>query len=55
MKVTSLADKRRQKAMEEMAVLPVYESIHFNEDGELIGKLVDFKEIPKYYLMDEGD
>ncbi len=37
--------------MEEMAVLPVYESVHFNEDGDLIG----IKEIPKYYLMDEGD
>lgn len=55
MKVTSLADKRKQKAMNEIVMLPVYESIHLNYDGKLIGKLVDYKEIPKYYLMDEGD
>ncbi|MFD1450887.1 hypothetical protein [Oceanobacillus sojae] len=53
MKVTSLVDKRKQKAMNEMVVLPVYEAIHFNEDGELIGKLVDYKEIPRYILRED--
>lgn len=54
MKITSLEDKRRQKLMKEMVALPVYESIQMNDDGELIGKLVDYKEIPKYYFRD-GD
>lgn len=55
MKITSLDDKRKRKAMGEMIVLPVFESIRVNDDGELVGKLVDYEEIPKYYLMNEGD
>lgn len=53
MKITSLAKKRKQKAMNKMIVLPVYESIHLNSEGELIGKLVDYKEIPKYMLKED--
>ncbi len=55
MKITSLEEKRKQKDMEEMIMLPVYESIHLNKEGELIGKLVDYKKLPKYYLLDEGE
>ncbi|WP_193065337.1 hypothetical protein [Oceanobacillus oncorhynchi] len=54
MKITSLEEKRKQKAMEEMVVLPVYDSIYFDEDGELVGEIVAFKEVPKY-LLEDGD
>ncbi|GIO23923.1 hypothetical protein [Oceanobacillus sp. J11TS1] len=55
MKITSLEEKRRQKAMSEMVKLPVYDSIYLNDDGQVMGKLVDYKEIPRYYLENEGD
>lgn len=53
MKITSLTDKRKEKLMNEMVMLPVYESIHLNDEGELVGKLVDYKEIPKYMLKED--
>lgn len=34
MNVTSLANKRKQKAMKEMVMLPVYDSILINDNGE---------------------
>lgn len=54
MKITSLEDKRKQKAMEEIVVLPVYDSIYLNDDGELVGEIVAYKEVPKHFLED-GD
>lgn len=54
MKITSLEVKRKQKAMEEMVVLPVYDSIYLNDDGELVGEIVAYKEVPKHFLED-GD
>ncbi|GIO25295.1 hypothetical protein [Oceanobacillus sp. J11TS1] len=50
MRITSLEDKRKQKAMKETVKLPIYESIHRNEEGELIGKLVDYAEVPRWYI-----
>ncbi|WP_157037106.1 hypothetical protein [Oceanobacillus jeddahense] len=55
MKITSLEEKRKQKDMEDVAVLPVYDSIYFNDEGELVGEIVAYKEVPKYFLEDEGD
>ncbi len=54
MKITSLEEKRKQKALEGTAVLPVYDSIYLNEDGELVGEIVAYKEVPKHFLED-GD
>lgn len=53
MKITSLEEKRKQKAMEEMVVLPVYDSVYFNDDGELVGEIVAYKEVPKYMLEED--
>lgn len=54
MKIISLEEKRIQKAMEEMVVLPVYDSIFINDNGELVGEIVAYKEMPKY-LLEDGD
>ncbi|MFD1066636.1 hypothetical protein [Oceanobacillus locisalsi] len=53
MKITSLEEKKKQKAMEDMAVLPVYNSVWVNNDGELDGDLIAYKEVPKYFLEDD--
>ncbi|WP_339233921.1 hypothetical protein [Oceanobacillus sp. FSL W7-1281] len=53
MKITSLEEKRKQKAMEEMVVLPVYDSVYLNDDGELVGEIVAYKEVPKYFLEED--
>ncbi len=39
--------------MEEIVVLPVYDSIRVNDDGELVGEIVAFKEVPKYFLEED--
>ncbi|CEI81249.1 hypothetical protein BN997_01067 [Oceanobacillus oncorhynchi] len=53
MKITSLEAKRKQKAMEEIVVLPVYDSIRVNDEGELVGEIVAYKEVPKYMLEED--
>ncbi len=40
--------------MEEIVVIPVDGSIYL-DDRELIGDIVTYKEVPKYFLEDEGD
>ncbi|WP_343770734.1 hypothetical protein [Oceanobacillus oncorhynchi] len=55
MKITSLEANRKQKAMERMVVLPVYDSVYLDDNGEFVGEIVAYKEVPKYFLEDEGD
>ncbi|GAA0344236.1 hypothetical protein GCM10008931_39450 [Oceanobacillus oncorhynchi subsp. oncorhynchi] len=55
LKITSLEANRKQKAMERMVVLPVYDSVYLDDNGEFVGEIVAYKEVPKYFLEDEGD
>lgn len=41
--------------MEGMVVLPVYDSVYLDDKGEFVGEIVAYKEVPKYFLEDEGD